>query len=186
MRRIFFDRYDSSGKFPDGRVKLDVYFKSSDGENYVWTPDWEKGTRHFFLEAYRIEKLNRPESPERERFKQVAKEVLDEEEPGKPMINFKFIAIQLGEGLKYQASVNEINRTASAIFDFDASSHPHSSITSIRSQTIYDWVMSLSEQPLSDERKLQLLKNFIDALTPENSPLRKLPKGEGTGGEVNG
>ena len=79
MKRIFFDKYDSSGKFPDGRVKLDVYFRSSEEEKYVWTPDWERGTRHFFLEAYRIERLNRPESPERERFKKVAEEVLYEE-----------------------------------------------------------------------------------------------------------
>jgi len=98
-KRIFFDKYDSSGKFPDGRVKLDVYFRSSDGEQYVWTPEWERGTRQFFLEAYRIEKLNVPKSPERERFKQVAEEVLREEEQEKPDINFKPISIELGEGL---------------------------------------------------------------------------------------
>ena len=174
MKRIFFDKYDSSGRFPDGRVKLDVYFHSSDGEKYVWTPEWERGTRHFFLEAYRIEKLNVPKSPERERFKQVAEEVLREEEQEKPDINFKRIAIELGEGLKYQTSLNEIGRMASVVFDFDVSPHPHPSITSSRSQTVYDWVVTLSEQLISNEKKLQLLKQFIDALTPEDSPLRKL------------
>ncbi|MBA7611436.1 hypothetical protein ES703_18660 [subsurface metagenome] len=177
MKRVFFDKYDSSGKFPDGRAKLDVYFRSSDGEKYVWTPDWERGTRHFFLEAYRIEKLNRPESPERERFKEVAAEVLTEEEKEKERINFKLIAIQLGEGLKGQTSVNEINRMASVVFNFDISPHPHDSITSIRSQMIYSWVMTLSEQPISEEKKLQLLKQFINLLTPEGSPLRKLVGG---------
>ena len=174
MKRIFFNRYDSSGKFPDGRVKLDVYFRSSDGEQYVWTPDWSKGTRHFFLEAYRIEKLNVPKSPERERFKQVAEEVLYEEEQEKPEINFKRMAIELGEELKNQTSLNEIGRMASVVFDFDVSPHPHPSITSSRSQIVYDWVMTLSEQPISNENKLQLLKQFIDTLTPEDSPLRKL------------
>jgi len=174
VKRIFFDKYDSSGKFPDGRVKLDVHFHSSDGERYVWTPDWERGTRHFFLEGYRIEKLNRPESLERERFKEVAAEVLSEEEQEKPEINFKRIAIELGEGLKYQTSLNEIGRMASAVFDFDVSPHPHPSITSSRSQIVYDWVMTLSEQPISQEKKKQLLKQFIDALTPEDNPLRKL------------
>lgn len=178
MRRIYFDKYASSGKFPDGRVKLDVYFKSSDGENYVWTPDWEKGTRHFFIEAYRIEKLNKPASPERERFKQVAKEVLSEEEQEKPRANLKLIAIQLGEGLKGETSVNEINRMASAIFGFDVSSNPHPSITSVRSQTVYDWVMTLGEQPISEGTKLHLLKEFVETLTPENSSLRKLTEGE--------
>jgi hypothetical protein len=80
MGRIFFKKYDSSGRFPDGRIKLDVYFEDSEGNKYVWTPDWERGTRHFFLEAYRIEKLNRPQSAELESFKQIAKEVTSEEE----------------------------------------------------------------------------------------------------------
>jgi len=174
VKRIFFDKYDSSGKFPDRRVKLDVYFRSSDGEKYVWTPDWERGTRHFFLEAYRIERLNRPESPERERFKEIATEVLTEEEQDKKRINFKLIALKLGQGLIGQTSVNQINRMASVVFNFDIFPHPHPSITSTRSQTIYSWVMTLSEQPISEEKKLQLLKQFIDALTPEDSPLRKL------------
>ena len=84
------------------------------------------------------------------------------------------MAIRLGEGLKSQTPVNEINRVASAVFDFDVSPHPHTSITSIRSQTIYDWVMTLSEQPIDKESKLQLLKEFINALTTEDNPLRKL------------
>jgi hypothetical protein len=174
MGRIFFRRYDSSGKFPDGRIKLDVFFEDSEGNKYIWTPDWERGTRHFFLEAYRIERLNKPQSPERERFKQVAEKVLYEEEREKPEINFKLIAIKLGEGLKQTTSIGEINRIASAVFDFDVSPHPHTSITSGRSQTIYDWVMTLSELPMGEKRKSQLLQKFIDNLTPENSPLRKL------------
>ena len=174
MKRIFFDKYDSSGKFPDGRVKLDVYLRSSDGEKYVWTPDWERGTRHFFLEAYRIERLNRPESPERERFKEIATEVLSEEEQEKERINFKLIALELGQGLISQTTVNEIGRMASVVFNFDIVPHPHDSITSTRSQIIYSWVMTLSEQPISEEKKLHLLKQFINLLTPEDSPLRKL------------
>jgi len=174
VKRIFFEKYDSSGKFPDGRAKFDVYFQSSDRGKYVWTPDWEKGTRQFFLEAFRIEKLNVPSGPEIEQFKKTAMEVLEEEEQKKERINFKLIAIQLGEGLKNQTVINEINRMASVVFNFDSSPHPHNSITSSRSQTIYDWVMTLSEQPISEFTKKNLLKQFISYLTPEDSPLRKL------------
>ncbi len=78
--RVFFKKYDSSGKFPDGRVKLDVYFTDSQHHDYTWTPDWERGTRHFFLEAFRVEKLNRLRGSEVEKFKQDAREVLSEEE----------------------------------------------------------------------------------------------------------
>ncbi|MCJ7458226.1 MAG: TIGR02391 family protein [candidate division Zixibacteria bacterium] len=92
------------------------------------------------------------------------------------MINFKLIGIKLGEGLKYDTSINEINRIATAIFDFPISSHPHGSITSSRSQLIFDWVMTLAERHIADERKFQLLQEFINVLTPENSPLRNLIK----------
>lgn len=92
------------------------------------------------------------------------------------MINFRLIGIKLGGGLKYSTSINEINRIASAIFDFEVSSHLHESITSSRSQLIYDWVMTLAEQPIDEERKLQLLQHFIKALTSENDPLRNLLK----------
>jgi len=92
------------------------------------------------------------------------------------MANFRLIGIKLGEGVKYTTSINEINRIASAIFNFEVSSHPHESITSSRSQLIYDWVMTLAEQPIEEKKKLQLLQEFINALTSEDSPLRNLIK----------
>ncbi|MFQ3579921.1 MAG: TIGR02391 family protein [Bacteroidales bacterium] len=92
------------------------------------------------------------------------------------MVNFRLIGIRLGEGLKYSTSINEINRIATAIFDFEASSHPHESITSSRSQLIYDWVMTLGEQPIEEKKKLELLQDFINTLTPEDSSLRNLIK----------
>lgn len=79
-KRIFFGRYDSAGKFEDGRIKLDIYFKDSEGNGYVWTPDWERGTRNFFLEAYRVEKLNRPKGLQVRKFRQTGREVSFEEE----------------------------------------------------------------------------------------------------------
>jgi len=92
------------------------------------------------------------------------------------MTHFRLIGIKLGEGLKYDTTINEIGRMARAIFDFSDSSHPIGSITSTRSQLIYDWVMTLAEQPMDEESKLQLLQDFIDALTPVDSPLRNLIK----------
>lgn len=78
--RIYFKRYDSAGKFPDGRVKLDVHFKDSKGNMYIWTPDWQKGIRALFLEAYGVERLNRLKGLQVEEFKQTAREVSSEVE----------------------------------------------------------------------------------------------------------
>jgi len=92
------------------------------------------------------------------------------------MINYKLIAMKFGEGLKYGTSINEIERVATAVFDFGSSSHPHENITSSRSQLIYDWVMTLSEQAIDEEKKLLLLQDFINYLTPQGNPLRNLIK----------
>jgi uncharacterized protein (TIGR02391 family) len=92
------------------------------------------------------------------------------------MLSFRLIAIKLGEGLKYNTTINEINRVAKSVFDFPPSSYPHENITSSRSQLIYDWVMTLDGQTIDEQRKIQLLQEFINALAPENSPLRNLLK----------
>jgi len=70
------------------------------------------------------------------------------------MVNFRLIGIKLGEGLKYDVPINEIGRMAMAIFDFAVSSHPLGNITSPRSQLIYDWVMTLAEQPMDEEKQI--------------------------------
>ena len=92
------------------------------------------------------------------------------------MVNFRMIGIKLGDRLKYVTTINEIDRMAIAIFDFAVSSHPLGSITSTRSQLIYDWVTTLAEQPIDEESKLQLLQDFVDALTPADSPPMNLIK----------
>ena len=89
-------------------------------------------------------------------------------------MNFKLIAIKLGEGLKNDTTLNDINRIASAVFDFPLKDYPHENITSSRSQLIYNWVMTLADNPMSDEIKIQLLGDFIKGLTPNSSSLRTL------------
>ncbi len=89
-------------------------------------------------------------------------------------MNFKLIAIKLGEGLKNDTTLNDINRIASAVFNFPLKDYPHENITSSRSQLIYNWVMMLADNPMSDELKIQLLGDFIKGLTPNGSSLRTL------------
>ncbi len=43
-----------------------------------------------------------------------------------------------------------------------------------KSQLIYNWVMTLADNPMSDEKKIQRLGDFIKELTPNDSPLRTL------------
>ena len=88
------------------------------------------------------------------------------------MINFKLVGVKLGEGLKH-VPLFEIDKIAKAIFDFPVKSQ-NSGLSNIRSQHIYDWVVTLGEQSYEEEKKEQLLQDFINELTPKDSPLRKL------------
>ncbi len=90
------------------------------------------------------------------------------------MLNYRSIGIKLGEGLKSDISVMEISRKASKIFNFAISLHPDESATTPGSQMIYDWVKSLSEHSVDEEKKRELLQQFVNDLTPEDSPLRNL------------
>lgn len=175
-KRLFFKHFSSAGKFPDGRARLDVFFEDSEGGNYIWTPDWERGSREFFLEAYRVERLNVPEGPEVGRFKGTAQQVVSEE-MRRSGINFRLIATNLGEDLKYSTTLNEVGRIASAVFSFDRVEHPHPSISSSRSQRIYDWVMTLSEQSMPEAEKVRLLTEFVNAIAPVDSSVKKLLDG---------
>ncbi len=83
------------------------------------------------------------------------------------MINYKLIAIKIGETVKYVSSYNEINRIAQAVFPFSVKNHPNDSITSARAQLVYDWIMTLSEQNIAEEQKEKLLDQFIKELGPE-------------------
>lgn len=163
--RVFFQDFVSTGSFPDGRVRLDVHLRDSHGGLYVWTPDWETGTRSFFLEAFRVERLNVPGGTEQQRFGDIARQVLEEQRQ-QAGINFRLAAIQLGESLKYSTTVNAVERAASALFDFESTRHDARGITSERAQAIYDWVMTLSAQSFSAGKKEGLLRDFAVALAP--------------------
>ncbi len=168
MKRIFLDKYDSAGVFPDGRTKLNAYFHSSDGEKYVWTPEWKGETNNFFREAFEVEKLNISELRERSVVTQSSEaqiRVTVQEEPEEKKIDFEPIALRLGEGLRHQVSSERIDKAAKAVFNFKATLHPYDKITSIHSQTIFDWIMTLSDQPIREEHKLRLLRQFIGSLT---------------------
>ena len=173
-KRLFFAEFASAGKFPDGRVKLDVHFTDSSGARYVWTPDWEKGTRSFFLEAARVEKLNVPLGPEVGRFAEVAATVVRETRPAPGDATFKLWALDLSDAVRLAASENQIDRVAFAVFDFQPSEHRHPGITSGKWQKVFDWILSLFEQPFSDADRQSLLRQFVESLTAPDSSAREL------------
>jgi len=80
--------------------------------------------------------------------------------------NFKLLAVELGESLKYDTTFNEVERIGSAVFPFPRVDHQSSGITSVRAQCIYDWVLSLSEQRLPEAEETDLLRQFVAKIAP--------------------
>ena len=85
--------------------------------------------------------------------------------------NYRLIAVQVGDALKYATSINEINRIAGAIFPFRCEEFPNEAITSSRAKLIHDWILSLARQKIGEEERNQLLRLFCDQLCG-NSDLR--------------
>jgi len=75
---------------------------------------------------------------------------------------------EVGDLLKYATSINQIDRTAKAIFHFDNEDFPNESITSSRAQTIYNWILTLGEQRMEPEKRNSLLMEFCRSLSPND------------------
>lgn len=73
-------------------------------------------------------------------------------------------AIELGELLKYDTTLNEIGRAANGLFAFEQEEFPIDSITSSRAHSIYNWMMTLGKQRMNPEKRLELLANFSGRL----------------------
>lgn len=79
--------------------------------------------------------------------------------------NYRLIAVQVGDALKNETSINEINRIAGAIFLFRRENFQNNSITSQRAQLVHDWILSLARQRMGDDERNRLLKSFCDQLS---------------------
>lgn len=82
-------------------------------------------------------------------------------------MNYRLVAIQIGDLLKYSTSVNEINRIAGAIFRFQCERFPNEAISSVRAQLIHDWILSLARQEMTADERGQLLVRFCNSLASE-------------------
>lgn len=84
-------------------------------------------------------------------------------------MNYRLVAIKVGDLLKYDTSINEVNRTAGAIFRFPCEDFPNPSITSQRAQLIYDWILSLAKQEMNPEARNRLLVQFCRTIATEKA-----------------
>lgn len=83
-------------------------------------------------------------------------------------MEIRLIATKIGDKLKYDTSVNEINRIGQSILKVNKEAFPNSSITSVRAQEIYNWIMTLGKTSITNEERNQRLVKFCMELAPES------------------
>jgi uncharacterized protein (TIGR02391 family) len=93
---------------------------------------------------------------------------------GSAVLNWKLIAIKLGDFLKYGGSVREVELAASGVFPFECTEEPNPTITSRIARTVYSWVMTLADKSMQEDEKLMLLQKFVLELAPNNNDARKI------------
>lgn len=82
-------------------------------------------------------------------------------------MEIRLIATQIGDKLKYDTSVNEINRLGQSILKVRKEEFNNDSITSVRAKDIYSWIMTLGKTSLNKEERMKRLVKFCIELSPD-------------------
>ncbi len=90
------------------------------------------------------------------------------------MINYKLIGTQFGEAIKYETSVNEINRTFIALTNEIYRDYQNPAITSTRSLVVYSWVNTIADSSLTEDEKVDVIKQAIELLVQKESTKLRL------------
>ena len=84
-------------------------------------------------------------------------------------INYRHIATQIGDALKYSTTVNEIDRLGQSILQVNKENFPNDAITAVRAQTLYNWILSLAKTSMDSTERMKRLIAFCLELTPEEN-----------------
>jgi len=79
-------------------------------------------------------------------------------------MNYKFVATQFGEAVKYDTTVNEVNRTFNALTNIKRKNYSNGAITSVRSGLIYSWVMTIGESNIDEQEKIEIIRQAINTI----------------------
>jgi uncharacterized protein (TIGR02391 family) len=82
-------------------------------------------------------------------------------------VNFRLIATYVGNSIKYETTVNEIDRFGTSILKVSIEVFPNSAITSQRAQKVFNWIMSLANSAIEKSERIKRLIAFCLILTPE-------------------
>ncbi len=81
-------------------------------------------------------------------------------------MNYRLIATEVGELIKWDTSINAIRRAAAALFRFRIEEFPNEAITSSRAREVYNAILSLAKQQMANDEPNNLLVKFCRQITP--------------------
>jgi len=84
-------------------------------------------------------------------------------------VNYRLVAVRIGDLLKYSTTVNEVERLAFGLFRFQREYFPNEAITSVRAKLVHDWILTLAKQSMSAENRDRLLVEFCRGLVPSDA-----------------
>jgi len=146
-KRLRLKKHRQVGTLIDGRHKPHKYEQRGE-------------TLRLFQDACQVEAVNQPPIEVEQAYR-------------KPVTDYISLAIKAAKALNGKTTLNRINKVAKGLFRFDATSHLNKRMPDVVSQEIYDWIVTLSEQPIDEEEKLRLARKFIVSLAPVSSPVEK-------------
>ena len=91
----------------------------------------------------------------------------------KPVTDYVSLAIKAAKALNQKTSLDHVDKVAEGLFIFDVDRRCYITMPDIVAQEIFDWLITLSEQPIDEEEKLRLARKFIVSLAPVSSPVEK-------------
>ena len=139
----------------------ETYFTSSGGLNYGGTPECQGETLRPPQHACQVKAVNQPP-------------IEVEQARRKPVVtDFVSLAIKATKALNQKTSLEHVDEVAERLFKFDVDPHLHITMPDPIAQEIFDWIITLSEQPMYEKERLRLARKFIVSLAPVSSPVEK-------------
>lgn len=149
-KRLRLKKHRQVGTLSDGRHKPHKYEQRGE-------------TLRLFQNAFQVKTVNRPHIEVEQAYR-------------KPVTDYISLTIKAAKVLNGKTTLNHINKVAKGLFRFDVISQLNKRMPDVVSQEIYDWIVTLSEQPIDEEEKLRLAIKFIVSLAPVSSPVKKPEK----------
>ena len=158
-KRISSTKPHNMGTISNNRSQKVVSLKSDNGLNYFVKPKYKGKKLRPFQRACEVKTINQPPTGV-------------EQTHRKPATDYVSLATKIAKVLYRKTSLDHIDEVAESLFTFDVEPHLHP-MPDMVAQAIFNWIITLSKQPIAEEEKLRLVKKFIARLATASSPIKK-------------